>query len=458
MLPRMLALSLLLLAPAAVRAQAPPGKPSAPAAAPATPAKVQEFLVTTPGNGPYYARLLPSPDAPKRDFDPQGPFNGRSLTVKLDLAQLGKTPRIAIDDTKSGNTAIVPVNASKMNADLKSLDFDHVRKVQVLVTYEGKPLQAARVTLTPSDGPASTVVVDPSAQGTAVFYDVPTGKAKLAIKYGDNLNETSDVQITGEHPAGALQIAAPVKNPAPTLDVAAPAPGAPAPATAPAGAKQQPLAPSTGTPLAPPQPSPQSGLVSLLGGLLGIAVVVGIGVLIYRWYLSGGLAATLKKAGIETSGPQAADDGKPAPWQPNAPAPPVVADPTICPFCGQRKDAAGNCACTVTPGAPAPSAPVAAPAQPRLVASIGAYAGSIFPIPGSACTIGRDPSSDIPLANDATVSRRHASIQCENGAWSVTDLGSSNGVFVNGVRIGGAQPLHPGDEVQIGNTRFRFEA
>jgi pSer/pThr/pTyr-binding forkhead associated (FHA) protein len=39
----------------------------------------------------------------------------------------------------------------------------------------------------------------------------------------------------------------------------------------------------------------------------------------------------------------------------------------------------------------------------------------------------------------------------------VTDLGSSNGVFVNGVRIGGSQPLRSGDEVQIGNTRFRFE-
>ena len=446
----------MLAAPGVACGQAAQSKP----AQAAKPSTEVEFLVFTPGDGPYYARLLPSPDAGPKTFDPQGPFSDRKLSVKFDPAQLGKSPRIAIDDVGSGNTAIVPIVGQKRDVNLKRLDFDHVRRVEVAVTYDGKPLQAARVTLAASDGAASTVIVDPSAQGVAVFHDVPVGKAKLTIQYGDHLTEVSDIQITGEHPPGELRIPAPVKNRAPTLSAPAAPQAAPPQAAAPAGPSTAPTgAPAAGAPVAPAPPSPAQGLAHLIGGLLGIALVVGIGYVAYRWYLSGGLAATLKKAGIETAGPMAsATDGAPAPWQPNAPPPPVVTDPALCPFCGQRRDAAGNCACTVTPGAPGgTAAPVSAPSQPRLVGSVGAYAGDIFPIAASGATVGRDPASDVALCTDTTVSRRHASIQPGDAGWIVTDLGSSNGVFVNGVRIGGSQPLRPGDEVQIGNTRFRFE-
>ena len=97
--------------------------------------------------------------------------------------------------------------------------------------------------------------------------------------------------------------------------------------------------------------------------------------------------------------------------------------------------------------------------QPRLIGTMGVYSGSIFPlnINGTGVTLGRETSNTIPLNNDTTVSRRHAAIRNESGAYVVSDEGSANGVFVNGVRISGAQPLRPGDEVQIGNTRFRFE-
>ena len=72
-------------------------------------------------------------------------------------------------------------------------------------------------------------------------------------------------------------------------------------------------------------------------------------------------------------------------------------------------------------------------------------------------TFGRDAANSVSLANDTTVSRRHASLRTEGDGFIVTDEGSSNGIYVNGVRVSGSQPLRPGDEVQIGNTRFRFE-
>ncbi len=468
MVQRMLLLSAVagVLSGQPVLGQTPPAKPNQSAKPDQQPRNEKEFTIFTPGEGPYYARLLPSPDAKKTDFDPQGPSSDRKVNVKFDPAQVGKSPRIAVDDTKSGNTAIVPIAAGKLSADLKSLDFDHVRRVEVKVTYDGKPLQTARVTLAPSDGSSPSVTIDPSAQGTAVFNDVPTGKAKLTIKYGDNLSEVSDIQISGEHPPGALVIQAPVKSQAPTL-AATTAPAVPGasggtpPGTAPETPQTGPAAPTGGGPGIPvaPQPAAGSGLINLVSTLLGVAFIVGIGYLIYRWHQSGGLAATLKKAGIETAGPVApADDGSPVPWKKDSTPTVVVTDPTMCQFCGQKKDAAGNCACTISPGMAAPAAaPVGAPSQPRLVASAGAYSGSIFPLAASGVTVGRDPASDIPLSNDTTVSRKHASLQPGDGGWSVTDLGSSNGVFVNGVKIQGSQPLRPGDEVQIGNTRFRFE-
>jgi hypothetical protein len=122
------------------------------------------------------------------------------------------------------------------------------------------------------------------------------------------------------------------------------------------------------------------------------------------------------------------------------------------------KDAAGNCSCSVMPGAAAPmGGPAAAPmgSGPRLVGMAGTYMGSVFPLSGMA-VIGREPTNPVPLDRDTTASRRHAQITQEGAGFKVQDLGSSNGTFVNGARVTEAV-LQPGDEVSIGGTRFRFE-
>jgi hypothetical protein len=70
--------------------------------------------------------------------------------------------------------------------------------------------------------------------------------------------------------------------------------------------------------------------------------------------------------------------------------------------------------------------------------------------------LGRSKDCDVVIA-DENVSRRHAEVRPSGGAWIVRDLGSTNGVKVNGRRIDGAQPLREGDTIQIGLSEITFE-
>ncbi len=73
--------------------------------------------------------------------------------------------------------------------------------------------------------------------------------------------------------------------------------------------------------------------------------------------------------------------------------------------------------------------------------------------------IGRGPSNDISLPDDRYLSTHHARIHCDIGLFAIEDLGSTNGTFVNGVRIVAGQraALTPGCEVRLGRSVFRFE-
>lgn len=70
-------------------------------------------------------------------------------------------------------------------------------------------------------------------------------------------------------------------------------------------------------------------------------------------------------------------------------------------------------------------------------------------------TVGRASTNDV-VVEDSSTSRLHAVLENYAGAWSVRDLGSSNGTFVNGERIVGESSLQPGDEVRLGNSRLVF--
>jgi pSer/pThr/pTyr-binding forkhead associated (FHA) protein len=71
-------------------------------------------------------------------------------------------------------------------------------------------------------------------------------------------------------------------------------------------------------------------------------------------------------------------------------------------------------------------------------------------------TIGKADENDVALPDDPTASRLHAVLEQFAAGWCVTDLGSSNGTWVNGERIWSAHRLGHGDELRIGQTRLIF--
>ena len=74
----------------------------------------------------------------------------------------------------------------------------------------------------------------------------------------------------------------------------------------------------------------------------------------------------------------------------------------------------------------------------------------------SGAVIGRSRECDVVL-DDANVSRRHAELRPSGGSWIVVDLGSTNGVKVNGRPISGPQSLRSGDTLVLGSSSLVFE-
>jgi pSer/pThr/pTyr-binding forkhead associated (FHA) protein len=71
-------------------------------------------------------------------------------------------------------------------------------------------------------------------------------------------------------------------------------------------------------------------------------------------------------------------------------------------------------------------------------------------------TIGKSSTNTVALQHDSTVSRLHAVLENLGFAWSLRDVGSRNGTFVNGEKIAHERVLHAGDEIRIGSSRLVF--
>src|SRR5215813_10753359 len=70
--------------------------------------------------------------------------------------------------------------------------------------------------------------------------------------------------------------------------------------------------------------------------------------------------------------------------------------------------------------------------------------------------LGRHPSNSIQLM-DKIASKEHCVVEQRGSQFVLRDLGSLNGTFVNGQRVNGERPLRHGDEIELGQTRIRFD-
>ncbi len=353
-----------------------------------------------------------------------------------------KPVTLCVMDRKTGNVAVIPLKG-KDSIQVKDSNFEYVGNVALRVVAEdGSPVESAIIKVTDGVGDEHVVALTPADEGMIHLRNVAAGQINVKVQT-DGLKKTidSDVELPLERDTPAFQTDIRVSGDVNTVSAT----------TEPSESSEKPGKHSEKSESGKKKES--SGGGSLLSSLVGVILLALIIATVWTILKSKGITAkdTLQKLGVQVN-----EDGQePAiPGQPQSPIPAV--DSNKCPFCGQDKDAAGNCACSLT-GAPAASVSSASAVfAPRLIGSQGVYAMRIFELKVTNI-VGREPSCDVALPEDTTVSRRHAVITVSGSECSIKDEGSSNGTYINGAKVT-EQTLKPGDELRIGDSKFRYEA
>lgn len=342
-------------------------------------------------------------------------------------------------DRSAGNIASTPAAKVKGAWAPKPTDYKAASQVTIHVEANAAPADSAEVEL--SDGTKrAPIIIDSSAKGDAVFFNVKDGKDTVTIHYRDAKGETRqtiqefDLTQSRQDISPKWTVAlADVPQSAPTTA----APATPASAPAPAPAK-------------PAQPANPIGSFFVYIGALALACAVGYGIMRYFKSNPGPISAKLEQLGVQI--PKAGTDPltSAAPYAPDPiakPAPPqkIILD-------GAAPDPLPSAAPIYTPT----PAPVAAPmvSSPSLVTDQGV----VLPLSDGDTTVGRDVGLGLSLAAETTVSRKHATLTKNGNDVTLQDLGSTNGTFVNGARVQTPVVLRSGDAVQFGSTKFVYRA
>ena len=82
--------------------------------------------------------------------------------------------------------------------------------------------------------------------------------------------------------------------------------------------------------------------------------------------------------------------------------------------------------------------------------------GSAEIVGSRGAVLGRSRDADVVI-DDPNVSRHHAEVRPSGGSWIVNDLGSTNGIKVNGRRIRGPESLKRGDVIELGTSSVTFD-
>ena len=217
-----------------------------------------------------------------------------------------------------------------------------------------------------------------------------------------------------------------------------------------------PLTASASAPAAAPTAAPAAsdadagdGTVRLLTGLVSFALALGVLLLLIHLVRTRGepLLHLARRAGVEVPDPALADPEDVAStviYTPARRTPASVPEETGMVLSGSNSQLQRG-------------PQVALNGVAALIGLQGLVAGSTFALTeGDDVIMGRTGECSIVLAEN-TVSRRHARLfQDDSGQFILTDLGSANGVWVNGMRIQRAV-LKPGDEIKVGDNYFRFQ-
>ena len=96
--------------------------------------------------------------------------------------------------------------------------------------------------------------------------------------------------------------------------------------------------------------------------------------------------------------------------------------------------------------------------QFQLTMQSGPTPGKVFPLEGDMITIGREADNGVVIP-DPEISRKHTKLVLQNGQYSVSDMGSTNGTFVNGQRVATDHVLVSGEVISLSEQiNLLFEA
>jgi hypothetical protein len=358
------------------------------------------------------ARPLQGPIA---DFEPGSFAPGAKLFVLEDA---------------SGNLAMTSIGDIKGSWKLSPGDFVRVGTIRIRIEYKGEPVESASIKIH-SGKDVRSHVIGASNQGETGFHAVPQGNVEVVVQYSTTAGETPEplkqsfsvpMKRTAKEPLLIVSI------PDEVATIAAPS-GAGATKSG-EGKAEEPV---------------ERGGMGFLGRLVSFILALGVAVLLVyfgiKWMKSNQdqVQAKLSSLGVEIPGQNQEPPGDAhVPRAPIAPPPPekIMLD-----------DAAP------TPLSAPVSMGTATITEPRLVSEDG----SQIPLDEGSMSVGRDAGMGLSLLNESTVSRQHAELIRTGQTVVLKDLGSTNGTFVNGQKVDGEVELRPGDKVQFGAVRFRFE-
>ena len=398
-------------------------------------AAAQNVTLDFPDNGDrqvWVATTVPT-DAPS---DSEG-VRTQKMDASLSVSGQPATAMVYIWDRKTGNLAFKSVKEATAGTwNVKPEDFQQIAQVAVRVEHDGKPVAAAGVDLDDGKHKATQLLV-PSNNGAVTFFAIKPGSLKVTVHYkvagkeGKPVTQLIDMSLTRTDPIPTATISL-----ADAVDTVAAATGGSDSSSAPLPGA------GTSSPTATDK-TKASGPASILGSILVYLVALGafVGAIYYAvMYMKknpDSVGSKLEQLGVQI--PKPGDDPltNPAPVpMPKAPAPvqKIILDDSA-------------------PDLMTPVATSSLISDPRLVSQTG----DSMSLPEGDLVVGRDVGLGLSLVGETTVSRKHAQITRTGSTVVVKDFGSTNGTFVNGAQVQGETQLRPGDAVQFGSVRFRFE-
>ncbi len=378
------------------------------------------------------ARLGEAPTAPRK-------VSGKAVDMETTSDPAGLL--VLSHDLKTGMVASKDLVEVLKTASWTVQDHDYNRAYITTAEVKSKGLAVASAILN-LDMPkeARTALLAPSDKGTIQLYNLTQGDLKVRVTYkvkGVDTTLPSQTFTVKSEPTKSQILLLDVPEGAETL----------APATVkdsdPKGTSDP--AKKAAEKDAVPVAKPGGGILGFLGQLvsmlIGVAVVGGLAYGVW-WYAKNHqnqVQTAMTQVGLN---PTSTDPGVGV----------SLVAPAAQPI--QKIVLSG-----ADPGAAIPAASPAggmpsalAVKNPRLVGEDG---NALLLIEG-ANLVSRE-AGQIVIPGESSVSRRHAEVLRSGDTLTLMDLGSTNGTFVNGVKLTGSVTLQPGDAVQFGAIKFRFE-